>query len=626
MPIDELVSRLDSAYSREDGLEILRENIGLVSDKLAEELTARANELKGAQETVLSADCLAWAAEARSLVTRRLALDAQGNQEAAVEFLRTQRGRLDDAFYDLCFRIASSELHKVYALLQAETPEPGAVEEGLKAVAREMEFLTVVAELTKSPQNRDKTSLLEGTYLLFRSQWEVREGRTADGDKSAAEASRALEAAAGSSVLTAEMRALAEMRLAALAGSSNPEIVKQHQQAALSIAEAGKAWDVASVVRRDLAYWAKQRGDWKTTYELYRQNIELSEREIWAARVIADAATLELQAQPDYEGALEACLELAKSDATFYERALENAEQGKARGFLRGLATVGTVLGNVPPKLKDRWNRILRRMRMPELSSSAGSAMAPDEPRRLSQALETVEEQMWTRPRLWALDMQCAPCSFKEMCALAPSAGVILSYFVLADRLIIFVLGKGGLAAPPVEVPVRKYDLARWNVELQATMYMRGNYEAIDQMQRAIGQRVEAVNAKLYLQQFHKVLIQPVAEHVTGKRQIIVVPHGVLSTVPFHALSDSNDRAVVDDFALSYSAGLSVLRWCQARARIELTTCFAAGVSRTRRRTEVSRSRSGCRSKTIRLPSESRDARSRPEERWKLQCHPLSLP
>src|SRR5208283_5984952 len=152
---------------------------------------------------------------------------------------------------------------------------------------------------------------------------------------------------------------------------------------------------------------------------------------------------------PDYEGAVEACLELAKSDPSFYERALECAEHGKARAFLRGLANLGTALGAVPPKLRERRNRILEKMS--DLTASKG-----EEAERLLLALQTVEDQMWSHPRAFAMDMQCVPCTYEKMCTLVPRDGVILSYFTLPDRLLIFVVGERGLVVPPVEVKVSR--------------------------------------------------------------------------------------------------------------------------------------------------------------------------
>jgi hypothetical protein len=246
------------------------------------------------------------------------------------------------------------------------------------------------------------------------------------------------------------------MRLAALAGPSNPEAVAHHQEAALLVAEAGKAWHLVSTVRRDQAYWAEARGDWHRAWELYSQNIELSEKQIWKVGVPSGAVALQARTQPDYEGAVEACLTLAKSNPQFYQRALESAEHGKARAFLHSLGRIGTTLGAVSPKLNERRNRILQQM-------SDHPPASAEETERLQIALKTVEDQIWTHPRSCAMDLQCVPCTYEQMCALVPRDGVILSYFSLPDRLVIFVLTENGLATPPAVVNVPKKTCLAWH-------------------------------------------------------------------------------------------------------------------------------------------------------------------
>jgi hypothetical protein len=570
--IAELVSRLDLADSREDGLRLLQSYPPGLSDELAESLWARANELKTAGESVLGDDFSAWASEARSIVTLRLATSAI-DTAPRVEFLRTHVDRFDDGFYEVCFGITSDGLLRVPQLLDAEEPESAVVDDALGNADQWVQFSTVIAVITDNPQYRAKATFLSGTLLLFRSQWEARQGCAAEASKTSAEAFEKLQSASSNSVLPAELRAYAEMRLAALAGPSNLAALAQHQQTALEIAEAGKAWNIVTTVRRDQAYWARQRGDWHAVWDLYRQNIELSEREMWEARVSGQAAAVEDQTQADYEGAVEACMELAKSDPSFYERALESAEHGKARAFLRGLATVATALPDAPPKLQERRNRIFAKMSDPAKPSE-------EEAERLLRALRTVEDQIWKHPRAIALDMQCVPCTYEKMCALVPRGGVILTYFILPDRLLIFVLGEHGLAGPPAEVKVSRSYLIRWAVELRLVIQLRGDYQSIDDMQKKLEMPVPAFNSAMYLRQLGRVLLEPVASHLAGKRLIVVVPHRVLSGLPIHACTDANGRALIEDAAVVYAAGLSVLRWCQDHERTDLNTCFAAGVRR----------------------------------------------
>ena len=569
----ELVAALELVVSREEGSALVLSNARSLSGELAEALAARATASMAAGEKELGEDFSAWAAESRALVTRRLA-NANRSEEAGAEFLQNHRGRFDEGFFDLCFRIAEEACRRARATIEAAadpTPAAGAVEEALEDASREATIMAGIAGFVGDARNRAKAVLLKGTLLLHRSLWESRQGHKPVADQAAAEAGQALRSAAACPVLPAEFRALAEMRLAALAGPSDPEAIIRHQEAALALALAGKAWDIVRTIRRDRAYWAKERGDLRAALQLYRENIAMSERGFFTARVPGEAVDLQVKTQEDYEGAVDACLELAKSDPSFYEQALENAEQGKARAFLRGLATVGTALGPVPHGLEERRKRILERMSDLAANEAEKAAL-------LNRALRTVEDQIWRHSRIVALDMQCVPCAAKEMRALVPPGGVILSYFTFSDRLVVFVLDENGLVAPPTDIRVDYDLLARWTVEFEMVIRNRGHYETTEAVQRKMDMQIPALNAAPYLRKFHEVLLQPVAGQLAGKRLVTVVPHRILSRLPFAAMVDSGNRALVDDFPIIHSISLSVLRWCQAHPLTALQTCFAAGV------------------------------------------------
>ena len=122
----ELLSQLDSALSRDEGFALLRSYPPGLSYELADTLSARSKDFKTAGETVLSEDFSAWASEARSLVTVQLAMSAK-DDAARLDFLRTQRNRFDDPFFDLCFRITSARIRGIYEMLEAPDdarPEP----------------------------------------------------------------------------------------------------------------------------------------------------------------------------------------------------------------------------------------------------------------------------------------------------------------------------------------------------------------------------------------------------------------------------------------------------------------------------------------------------------------------
>lgn len=570
---EELLSQLVLAVSCEEGMRLLLFNARSLTDDLAGTLAARASELKAGGEQELGQEYLAWAAETRALVTRRRCLAAE-TEEAKVALLRDQRDRLDRDFFDLCHRIAEDACQRAHAAIgaaKADSAMAATVDALLAGADQEVAILAGLALIAGDGLHQAKATLLQGTLQLHRSQWQALQGHRLAAEQAATEAGSALRLAAAGSVLPAELRAWAEMRLAALAGPADQAAVRQHQEAALSLALAGKAWDLVGLIRRDLAYWAKEGHDWQRAFEFYRENIELSERRFSSAPVPAEAVELQIKTREEYEGAVAACLELAKSDPSWYQRALEYAEQGKARAFLRSLATIGTAPGQVPRGLQERRQRILQRL-------ASLSASAAEEAGLLTRALKTTEGQIGRHSRALALDLQCLPCNYEQMRTLVPPGGVVLSYFTFSDRLLIFVLNEQGLVAPPTEVKIDYDLLVRWTVELEVMMAQRGDYEAIDALQRKLDLPIPALNAPLYLRQLHQVLVEPVAGHLAGKGLLMVVPHRILSRLPFQALIDANDRALIDDVAIAYAAGLSVLRWCRQRERTRLQTCFAAGV------------------------------------------------
>lgn len=71
-----------------------------------------------------------------------------------------------------------------------------------------------------------------------------------------------------------------------------------------------------------------------------------------------------------------------------------------------------------------------------------------------------------------------------------------------------------------------------------------------------------AVNA--HLQRLYDALIRPLRA-LLGRQRLIIVPHGALHCLPFHAFHDGQ-RYLVEDFEVSYSPSATVLGLCQERS------------------------------------------------------------
>ena len=66
-----------------------------------------------------------------------------------------------------------------------------------------------------------------------------------------------------------------------------------------------------------------------------------------------------------------------------------------------------------------------------------------------------------------------------------------------------------------------------------------------------------------YLQQLYGELIAPVRQHLKGER-LLIVPHGLLHHIPFHALMDG-DSPLIDQFTISYAPSVGVFHLCASK-------------------------------------------------------------
>lgn len=64
-----------------------------------------------------------------------------------------------------------------------------------------------------------------------------------------------------------------------------------------------------------------------------------------------------------------------------------------------------------------------------------------------------------------------------------------------------------------------------------------------------------------HLRALHAALIAPIRDRLKAEH-LVVVPHDILHTLPFHALLDANGRFLIDDYTVSYAPSATVYRLC----------------------------------------------------------------
>jgi len=67
------------------------------------------------------------------------------------------------------------------------------------------------------------------------------------------------------------------------------------------------------------------------------------------------------------------------------------------------------------------------------------------------------------------------------------------------------------------------------------------------------------------LKHLYKVLVEPIRQHLNSDKDVIFVPHGMLSLVPFSALQDTDGNALISSYAISTAPSARVLQTMLAR-------------------------------------------------------------
>jgi CHAT domain-containing protein len=129
----------------------------------------------------------------------------------------------------------------------------------------------------------------------------------------------------------------------------------------------------------------------------------------------------------------------------------------------------------------------------------------------------------------------------------------LLEFFSVHDRLLLFVVTREGVQAILLEVT-----LAQVQQLLQLFwLNLRSVPQSRPERQAALTRNVQGVLGKL-----HQALFAPARAQLEPYRRLIVVPHGPLHYLPFHALFDGA-AYLLEQFAVSYLPAASMLAYCR---------------------------------------------------------------
>lgn len=156
------------------------------------------------------------------------------------------------------------------------------------------------------------------------------------------------------------------------------------------------------------------------------------------------------------------------------------------------------------------------------------------------------------------------PLKPDEVQALLGADTVLLDYYVGHQGVSVFVVTREKVIARPLlEKPEKLFRLIR-----------TFRTDAVEEVYKS-GLLLPGYDKTLA--ELTTILIRPVEGELAGKRHLVIVPHGVLHYVPFHALILDDGKYLIESFTLSYLPSASVLSYVRANNKGNREALFAVG-------------------------------------------------
>ena len=137
-----------------------------------------------------------------------------------------------------------------------------------------------------------------------------------------------------------------------------------------------------------------------------------------------------------------------------------------------------------------------------------------------------------------------------------PAEAVLVEYFSLKDQFIAAVLTQDELEIVPLTPMSRVVNLLRM-LHFQISKFKLGA-EYARTFEKSMLSVVQA-----HLRQLYEEVLAPIRARISA-RHLIIVPHGVLHYLPFHALMDDAGY-LIDSFTISYAPSASIFAHCQEK-------------------------------------------------------------
>ena len=256
-------------------------------------------------------------------------------------------------------------------------------------------------------------------------------------------------------------------------------------------------------------------------------------------------------------------IESAKSRAladllAFRAHALKPRSAGvEGRGPKR--TETGAQLAESVSSLREELSSLYRQvdretMRGGERALASSRKLQPIIRRREDQLLRALRDLRTTDHELASLQTG-AVVDLETVRSSLPPEAVLVEYFIARGTILACVVDRHRLEIVTLAAAARARELHRF-LQFQLSRLVPGVPHS------ASRELIENVTLA-HLKELYDQLIRPIRDHL-DRPELILVPHGFLHYVPFHALHDG-DAYLIDEFTISYAPSAGVFHLCAAK-------------------------------------------------------------
>jgi tetratricopeptide (TPR) repeat protein len=176
-----------------------------------------------------------------------------------------------------------------------------------------------------------------------------------------------------------------------------------------------------------------------------------------------------------------------------------------------------------------------------------------------------------------------APPAVSDSLEHPPSGVTLLAYHLVGDEIVAFLQGQGGIrvarntgSVATVERLVQQLDV-QWDRLGAGREFAERHMTLLERLTQRV---LTSLYAELIepLEPLLKETVDPTSDRAVASHKLVIVPHGLLHQVPFHALFDGGSY-LLERFEVSYAPSAKVYSLCQKRTPRALDKALVVGVA-----------------------------------------------